>query len=183
MRYFLIFTLTLSLWSAAYAEDLVNSIRLFDFKQFLIQRNQLEKSLRLEFPEDLCPDLIKRIDVHYGKLIGKSTEQAVVEAVTCAMGNGGADIVEVFDLSGSGIPIRLMIDDSSYDTNKLYQGQHWTPRLEILNDRLTRWFVMYDKSDRDLNPEAGWKRVITYKWNGDKFVIDHVKDLPLDKAV
>ena len=180
MKHALVSLLTFLLSCVVQAQELASSIHSIDFKAFLIQRDHLE-SLRGEFSEDACPELIKNIEVQYGRLIGKPTEQAVVQATTCAMGNGGADIEGVFDLSNSGTPVSLTIDDSNYKSDDLYRGQNWTPRLEILHGRLTRWFVMYDKASREGIAKAGWKRVITYKWSKDRFVIADVKDYPSDR--
>ena len=124
-----------------------------------------------------CPGVEKfqRLTVTFADLDGDGAEEAVVEATTCRMGNGGADIVEVLKLDQSQHLVSLKIDDSDFDQGKLYDGQSWTPRLELLDGRLTRWFVMYDKGAGS-NPKKGFKRVIQFKWSGDRFVVEKVAD-------
>lgn len=169
---FAIFVILLAQLPTAFAESPDSAIRKIDFEQFLIRRDRLDTQSECQ-PERP----IKRIDVQYGRLLPGTAEQAVVEATTCMMGNGGADIVEVFALDSAGKPITLPIDNSGYAGRELFEGQSWTPRLEILDGKLTRWFVMYDKGG-STNKNAGVKREIVYKWSGRSFVIDHVKDTP-----
>ena len=127
--------------NAIFAKDQPNSIRNFDFQSYLIKRNGLtnEGCGSEELP-------IKNIQTAYADLMGDGNEEAVVEATTCAMGNGGADIVEVFKLDSKGNPASLKIDDSKLSTQDLYKGQFRTPRLEPSNGKLTRWFIQRPES-------------------------------------
>lgn len=156
-----------------------STIREVEFAQFLLLRKDLGAALDVE-----CPGVekIQRLTVNFADLDGDGAEEAVVEATTCRMGNGGADIVEVLKIDQSRHLVSLKIDDSNFAQGMLYEGQSWTPRLEILNGRLTRWFVMYDRGAGS-NPKKGFKRVIHFKWSGDRFVIEKVADLPLKKGV
>jgi hypothetical protein len=158
--------------SIGLAQSTKDSIRGVDFKKYLLARDNTGQKLKKEFPHQ-AP--IKGLMVHYADLIGEGDEQAVVEATTSAMGNGGADIVEVFRLNNRQL-ISLVIDDSGYKQGDLYEGQNWTPRLEIENGKLVRWFVMYPKGAVK-NPKAGLKRVITYRWSKERFTIASVKDV------
>ena len=146
------------------------SIRDINFRDYLIARNSLQ---------EVCKDLgepIKDLHVDYADLLQDGKEEALVAATTCAMGNGGADIVEVFKLDEQGKPVSLKIDDSSYAGTDLYQGQFRTPHLQALNGKLSRWFIRRMPGDHSLDVET--KRVITYQWSGEKFVLQEVNDLP-----
>jgi hypothetical protein len=156
--------------NAIYAQDQLSSVRDFDFQSYLIKRNGLtnEGCGSEELP-------IKNIQVAYADLIGDGNEEALVEATTCAMGNGGADIVEVFKLDTKGSPVSLKIDDSKLPAEDLYKGQFRTPRLEVSNGKLTRWFIQRTTGEP---PFKETKRVITYQWTGEKFIIDKVQDIP-----
>ena len=160
--------------SAAYAKDQTSSIRNFDFQRYLIKRNGLtnEGCGSEELP-------IKNLQVAYADLIGDGNEEALVEATTCAVGNGGADIVEVFKLDSKGIPVSLKIDDSKLPADDLYKGHFRTPRLEASNGKLTRWFIQRAVGGP---PFKETKRIITYQWTGEKFVIDKVQDFPQETS-
>ena len=156
-------------------QPLQRSVRDVDFKHYLLTRNNLGKRLAREFG-DANP--IKDVRVQYGDLIGEGDEQAVVEATTCAMGNGGADIVEVFRMKADGQLLSLTMDDTSYKESQLYEGQTVTPRLVVKGGKLTRWFVMSAKGPAAGNPKAGLRRIITYRWSKDHFTIEAVIDVP-----
>jgi hypothetical protein len=156
--------------NAIYATDQGSSIRNYDFQSYLIKRNGLtnEGCGSNELP-------IKNLHVAYADLLGDGNEEALVEATTCAMGNGGADIVEVFKFDSKGNPVSLKMDDSKLSTQDLYKGQFRTPRLEASNGKLTRWFIQRAAGEP---PFKETKRIITYQWTGEKFIIDKVQDFP-----
>jgi hypothetical protein len=115
-------------------------------------------------------------DLHiaYGRLLGTADEQALVEATTCMMGKGGADLVLVLRV-GARLQIEPMtVDDSPRPAEELYDGQRRTPRIEAREGRLVRWFV----NDNPMSKGAALRREISYRWAGDRFVIDTVRDLP-----
>lgn len=145
------------------------SVRRVNFTQALLQRDGLGKQLRRECGHG---PLIRLLSVGYGKLTGDGAEQAVVEASTCMMGNGGADIVEVFRLQRGGRLASLALDDST-QASDLYAGQRRTPRLEVRDGKLVRWFVI----DGGESSAKALRREITYRWAGDRFVAAEVNDV------
>ncbi len=148
-----------------------DAIRKVDFRAYLLARGGLGKQLAEEFCKR---DPIRHITVQYADLLGQDDEQAVVEATTCAMGNGGADITEVFRRLPDGGLASLPLDDTGYQDDKLYEGQRRTPRLEVRHGRLIRWFVRYGEDAEGGAPQI--RRTIIYRWSRDRFVIDSVKD-------
>ncbi|AVS73995.1 hypothetical protein [Paracidovorax cattleyae] len=148
-----------------------DAIRKVDFSTYLLARD----GLGVQLIEEFCDrDPIRHIAVRYADLLGQGDEQAVVEATTCAMGTGGADITEVFRRLPDGRLASLPIDDTGYQGGDLYEGQRRTPRLEVRRGRLTRWFVRYGEGAEGGAPQI--RRTITYRWSRDRFVIDSVKD-------
>ena len=145
------------------------AIESVDFKSYLLKRNHLGAKLLAACRR---APLIQDIVVSYGQVAGLTGTLAVVEASSCAMGNGGSDIVEIFRASPGG-PESLRIDDSGLPANA-YEGERRTPRLEILKGKLTRWFIRRDDAGSDA-PEQ--RREIGYRWNGDRFVVDGVRDI------
>ena len=100
-----------------------STVRDIDFAQFLLTRNNLGAALAVE-----CPGVekIQQLTVNFADLDGDGAEEAVLEATTCRMGNGGADIVEVLKMDQSRHLVSLKIDDSNFAQSKLYEGQSWT---------------------------------------------------------
>ncbi|MFN8390869.1 MAG: hypothetical protein U0136_11310 [Bdellovibrionota bacterium] len=169
--------LVLSILCAVAAEaEPVHSIRDVDFRHYLLTHNYVPLTGVCAAGSELA-----RLEIQFGTLVPNHGEQAVVEAVSCLMGTGGADIVKVFSLGKNGEPEELEVNDSTRLVKRLYQGQSWTPRLEIRDGKLVRWFVMYEKGARR-HKKAGFKREITYRWEGDKFVVADVKDFPPGRA-
>lgn len=152
-------------------QDAADPIRKVNFRSYLLARDGLGDRLAAEFCER---DPIRQVAVHYADLIGQGDEQAVVEATTCAMGNGGADITEVFRRLPDGALVSLPLDDGGYRGGDLYAGQRRTPRLEVQRGRLIRWFVRSGDAPTGDMPQV--RRTITYRWSRDRFVIDSVKD-------
>jgi hypothetical protein len=150
------------------------SIRNANFRAYLLQQDDLGNNLRKECGR---APLIQNLNVSYGVVDGLPDTLAVVEAATCAMGNGGADIVEVFREGPEGKLQSLPIDETGAPAD-LYAGERRTPRLQILGGALTRWFVRDDKSDNLGRGKSGVRREIRYRWQGDRFVIADIKDVP-----
>ncbi len=117
---------------------------------------------------------LKDLHIAYARLLGTADEQVLVEATTCMMGNGGADIVLVLRMGARRQIEPLTVDDSSHPAEELYNGQRRTPRIEAREGRLVRWFV----KDDPLTKATAIRREITYRWTGERFVIDTVRDLP-----
>jgi hypothetical protein len=117
---------------------------------------------------------LKDLHITYARLLGTREVQALVEATTCMMGNGGADIVLVLRRGARHRIEPLTLDDSSRPVEELYAGQTRTPRIEARSGKVVRWFV------KDVSPSKNSqvRREITYRWSGDRFVIYTVRDLP-----
>ena len=166
-----VLSIFLLLNGSGWAEE-SKSIRDFDFRTYLIVREHLA--------EGLCEGMgepIRHIEIQFADLLKNGREQALVEATSCAMGNGGADIVEVFQLDASGKPVSLTINDSGYKKEDLYRGQYRTPRLEVSNGKLIRWFDVRAPGNRNRETDEETTRVITYRWSGKEFVIQDVQDV------
>lgn len=117
---------------------------------------------------------LKDLQVARVRLSGIAQELALVEATTCMMGNGGADIGLVLRRGAGGKLRSLSIDDGARAVDELYAGQRRTPRLQAREGHLVRWFVKDD-------PAAGGqslRREISYRWTGERFLLDEVRDLP-----
>ena len=117
---------------------------------------------------------LQDLHIAYARLLGTADQQALVEATTCMMGNGGADIVLVLRMGTRRQIEPLPVDDSAHPAEELYDGQRRTPRIEAREGRLVRWFVKDDPKSK----VAAIRREITYRWADDRFVIDTVRDLP-----
>jgi len=150
------------------------SIRAIDFEQYLMPR-ALEA-------EELCgttgQDVLKIWDIEYADLDGDKKEEAIVEAQTCAMGQGGSDITEVYKLTKMGL-ITLPIDRKN---EKLIIPAEYeragsrSYRLDVRKGVLVTWYPVYRAGQGRSGPQLVWS--VTYKWNGKAFIPSQVNIVP-----
>lgn len=158
------------------AEPSSRSVREIDFRAYLISTRHLDDCGTLLSDTPLEP--IHFLDVEYADLDHDGREEAVVEAATCVMGTGGCDIVEVFGLTGRGLRSLRITDEGREPPPYEDRGMGSTPRLDVRDGQLTRWWVVNAKWPE--LPKSGWKRTLFYRWKEDRFVVDHVEEVPPD---
>lgn len=155
------------------AEPSPRSVREIDFRSYLIRTRHLDECRTLLPDTPLEP--IHFLEVEYADLDHDGREEAVVEGATCAMGTGGCDIVEVFRLTGRGLePLRIS-DDGLEQPPYEDRGMGSTPRLDVRDGQLTRWWVVNAKFPE--GPRSGWKRTVFYRWVQDRFVVDRIEEV------
>jgi hypothetical protein len=111
------------------------AIRFVDFYDYLVKLN----AELLDGCGD--QDLLTINEIEFADLDHDGQEEAVVEATTCGMGTGVADITEVFKLLDKGELTALKINNGEYEN--LYEGSQLSPRLNVQNGRLIRWYIMF----------------------------------------
>lgn len=151
------------------------SIRDIDLKSYIIKRDNLRESCE-ELTGNTKEDPIHFWEVEYADLDGDKSEEAAVEAATCAMGTGGCDIVEVLKLLPSGELKKLDITHEGYQEPKEYDGMGSTPRLDIEDGRLVSWYVINAKQPG--KPKRGWTKTLIYRWDKNRFVVERVTETP-----
>jgi len=121
--------------------------------------------------------------VLYGDLDGDGQEEAVVLGWSCLSGNGGADFRGVLKLNPDGklsvLPIEPM--PKTFKGRNAYAGLRGHMVVEIKDGRLHEVYGVYNGSEPNCCPEGGERRFI-YRWDGHRFALDDMIDLPPEKS-
>lgn len=163
-----------------YREELDQSIRKIDFKKYFEETLGYKKMCSDTFPpdSDYIPDIVRLEPIQYADLNGDMKEEAVVGAFSCMSGTGGPDILGVYGLDDSDKIIELEIDNSkTFNGQNIYDKFGGHTNLTVENGNLVKFFPLYNKDDPNCCPTGGSRR-ITHGWDGMKFVIVKVEDLP-----
>jgi hypothetical protein len=118
----------------------------------------------------------------YGDLDGDGQEEAAVEGWSCLSGNGGADFRGVLKLSPDGKLAVLPIEPSP----KMFKGRNPYADLRghmvvaIKDGRFIESFGIYKNADPNCCP-AGGERHFIYRWDGHRFVVDDIIDVPAEE--
>ena len=168
------------------ANGKIAGIRTMDVKAF-VESHLGELNPDLADLDTTCGDgerpLLSLAPVLYGDLDGDGQEEAVVEGFSCLSGNGGADFRGVLKLMADGklsiLPIEAM--------PKTFKGRNATADLrghmvvEIKDGRLHELYAIYTGADANCCPEGG-QRDFVYGWDGHRFALDDIIDVPPVKS-
>lgn len=94
------------------------------------------------------------------------------------MGTGGTDVAEVFRLTPQGLQSLAITDEGYVPPDYRDEGMGSTPRLEVREGELTRWWIINAKHPR--LPKSGWKKVVRYRWQDNQFVVRSTEELRAD---
>ncbi|HYL65162.1 MAG TPA: lysozyme inhibitor LprI family protein [Candidatus Methylomirabilis sp.] len=141
-----------------------------------ITEEEIKRAINSQSDVNECESLDQiHVDhLEYHDFIGDGQQEAVVVASTCMTGTAGPDIHAVYKRDADGKVVELPFLDAKGDP-PLPAGKDWRAwifgnanyGLTVENGELVaRWS---DTSDRD-SPAVAW-----YKWDGKKFVMDHMK--------
>jgi hypothetical protein len=162
------------------------SIRAVDIKAF-VETHVGELNPDLADLETDCGEGQKPVQslapVRYGDLDGEGQEEAAIEGWSCLSGTGGADFWGVLKLMPDGkiaiLPIEPM--PKSIKGRNPYQGLRGHIRLEIQEGRLVEIFPTYPDEKACNNCSEGERRFV-YRWDGQRFVLDDIIDVPASKT-
>jgi hypothetical protein len=119
--------------------------------------------------------------VQYGDLDGDGQEEAAVEGWSCLSGNGGADFWGVLKLMSDGkvavLPIEAM--PKTFKGRNPHEGLRGHMKLEISEGRLVETYPTYPNEQACNSCSEGARRFI-YRWDGHKFVLDDIIEVPPD---
>jgi hypothetical protein len=119
----------------------------------------------------------------YGDLDGDGQEEAVVEGFSCLSGNGGADFAGVLKLMPDGKlavrPVEPM--PKTFKGRNAYANLRGHMVIEIKDGRLHEVYAIYTGTEANCCPEGGERRFI-YRWDGHRFALDDMIDLPPAKS-
>jgi hypothetical protein len=161
-------------------------IRALDLKPFVESHlDQLNPNL-VDLATE-CGDGQERLQslapVLYGDLDGDGQEEAVVIGWSCLSGNGGADFRGVLKLNPDGklsvLPIERM--PKTFKGRDSYADLRGHMVVEIKDGRLCEVYGIYNDPDPNCCPEGGERRFI-YRWDGHRFALDDMIDIPPAKG-
>lgn len=118
----------------------------------------------------------------YGDLDGDGQEEAAFEGWSCLSGNGGADFTGVLKLNPDGKLAVLPIEPlpKIFKGRKPYADLRGHMVIAIKDGRLLETFGIYKDDDANCCPSGG-ERDFVYRWDGHRFVLDDIIDLPPEK--
>jgi hypothetical protein len=126
--------------------------------------------------ESLAPAL-------YGDLDGDGQEEAAVEGFSCLSGTGGADFRGALKLLPGGklavLPIEPM--PKTFKGRNPYAGLRGHMVIEIKDGRLNEVYGIYKDSDPNCCATGGDRRFV-YRWDGHRFALDDIIDVPAEKG-
>jgi len=168
------------------ANGKVAGIRAMDVKPF-VESHLGELNPDLAELDTACGDGEKPLQslapVLYGDLDGDGQEEAAVKGFSCLSGNGGADFRGVLKLLPDGRLAVLPFEP----TPKTFKGRNPDADLrghmviEIRDGRFNEVYGIYNGSEASCCPEGGERHFI-YRWDGHRFALDDIIDVPPAKS-
>ena len=150
------------LWFAlrALAQNNVDEITQAEIKQVINENSDCESL-----------DQIAIDHLEYFDFEGNGHKAAVVVASTCMTGTAGPDVHAVYMRNGEGKVVEYYLDgqDPVIGSSSLSLPLFGNPNYGIAVEKgqlVARWMDASDRKD---------PLIIWYKWNGQKFVVDHMK--------
>lgn len=167
------------------------NIRNIDFSALLIKEYERlcrENGFTEEYGfiehKDWEPIAASSTRITYADITGDGNEEVLVNAWSCMAGNSGPDISRVYTLSASSSTAELVVDESVRFNGKNYSltntvddkdGYIGYCGREIQNNKLI--LLCMRTTEKGRTEDVG-KRIFEYSWDGVKFIVSHVRDLP-----
>jgi hypothetical protein len=119
----------------------------------------------------------------FGDLDGDGQEEAAIVGFSCLSGTGGPDFFGVLKLLPDGKIDVLPIDEPPkvFKGRNPLEGLRGHLQLRIKDGHLLEVFPVYNNGEPNCCAEGG-ERQFVYRWNGHKFVLDDVVDVPPEKS-
>jgi len=119
----------------------------------------------------------------FGDLDGDGEEEAAIVGFSCLSGTGGADFFGVLKLLPDSKIAVLPIEElpKTFKGRNPQGGLRGHLQLRIKGLRLLEVFPIYNGGEPNCCPEGG-QRQFMYRWNGHKFVLDDVVDVPPENS-
>jgi hypothetical protein len=164
-------------------ESAIRSVDLAAFvKAHVGEINPDLADLQTECGEDQ-PPVTSIAPAEFGDVDGDGEEEAAMVGFSCLSGTGGADFAGVLKLLPSGKLVVLPMEPLP----KVFRGRdvlkdlrgHQSLRIE--NGRLLHVFPIYAGGEPNCCPEGGERHFI-YRWDGHKFVVDDIMEVPPEKS-
>jgi len=161
------------------------AIRAVDVKQML-EDNTFGLAPESEMAElkencaDNGRDLLDVENLDYADLDGDGQEEAIYEGFTCMSGSGGMDFFGVVKLTRQGKLVDMPIKphEGPFKGRDLYYGLRGHMSLAVQNGNLVEAYPVYADEKECEACSSGGQRQFIFHWDGSRFVLENVIDVP-----
>lgn len=129
------------------------------------------------------PPLSSLAPAEYADVDGDGEEEAAIVGFSCLSGTGGPDFAGVLKLKAEGNLVVLPMEPlpKTFKERDVLKDLRGHQGLRIKDGRLMHIFPIYSDGEPNCCPEGG-ERHFLYRWDGHKFVVDDVVDVPVAKS-
>jgi len=125
-------------------------------------------------------DLLEVENLDYADLDGDGQEEAIYEGFTCMSGSGGMDFFGVVKLTRGGKLVDMPIQphEGPFQGRDVYEGLRGHMSLSVQNGKLVEGYPVYADEKECEACSSGGQRQFIFHWDGSRFVLEKVVDLP-----
>lgn len=129
-------------------------------------------------------DLLDAGNLDYADLDGDGQEEAIYQGFTCMSGSSGSDFFGVVKLTRDGKLVDMPIQphEGGFKGRDVYDGLRGHLGLAVQNGNLVEVYPLY-KDDKECEAcSSGGQRFFAFHWDGNRFVLEDVTDVPEPSA-
>jgi hypothetical protein len=125
-------------------------------------------------------DLLDVENLDYADLEGDGQEEAIYEGFTCMSGTGGMDFFGVVKLMQDGKLVDMPIKphEGPFKGRDLYDRLRGHMSLAVKNGKLVEVYPVYSDEKECEACSSGGQRQFIFQWDGSRFVLENVVDVP-----
>jgi len=128
-------------------------------------------------------ELIEVDNLDYADLDGDGREEAVYAGFTCMSGSGGMDFFGVVKLrDGKLVDMPIAPHEDTFKGHYLYDGLRGHMGLVVQNGKLVETYPVYANEKECEACSTGGQRQFIFRWDGNRFVLENVTDVPAPSA-
>jgi hypothetical protein len=134
--------------------------------------------------EQECADngreLLDVQNLDYADLDGDGQEEAIYEGFTCMSGTGGMDFFGVVKLMQDGKLVDMPIKphEGAFKGRDVYDRMRGHMSLAVKNGKLVEVYPVYSDEKECEACSSGGQRQFIFQWDGSRFVLEDVIDVP-----
>jgi hypothetical protein len=125
-------------------------------------------------------DLLEVQNLDYADLDGDGREEAIYEGFTCMSGSGGMDFFGAVKLTRDGKLVDMPIKphEGPFKGRDVYDGLRGHMSLAVQNGNLVEAYPVYADEKECEACSSGGERHFIFHWDGSRFVLENVVDVP-----
>ena len=119
-------------------------------------------------------------NLDYADLDGDGQEEAIYEGFTCMSGSGGMDFFGVVKLTKDGTLVDMPIEahEGPFQGRDVYHGLRGHMTLTVQHGKLVETHPVYADEKECEACSSGGQRLFVFHWDGNRFVLENVMDVP-----